>query len=341
MIERFGKRDAAQDLQTVDPQVLSVLPNVAELLEATYYTESPWAKGYRVRVRQTDGSEEVYFMKVSTNHHGKLALTSEFESTSTIHAITPDFCPKPIGCGTFETDANLHFYVCKFYIFAEGMPEPHSFCEKLARLNASSSSPDGKFGYHCATYNGDLPQDNTWCDSWEAFYAHGLRHVLKVREERAGRSPELEELLPALFDKVIPRLLRPLESDGRTIKPPFVHGDLWWGNSGIIDSEAGDGIAFDPSAFWGHNEYDLGNWRLERNRFTARYFEAYHAIIPKSEPVEDYDDRNALYSTRFDLNAAALYSDQEWYLRMAIDGIRRLVEAYPEGYTAGGEPSSL
>lgn len=30
--------------------------------------------------------------------------------------------------------------------------------------------------------------------------------------------------------------------------------------------------------------------------FSQRYFEAYHAHIPKSAPEEDYDDRNALYS---------------------------------------------
>lgn len=57
--------------------------------------------------------------------------------------------------------------------------------------------------------------------------------MLKVREERAGRNLELEELLPALFDKVIPRLLRPLESEGRTIKPSFVHGDLWGGETRV------------------------------------------------------------------------------------------------------------
>ena len=206
---------------------------------------------------------------MSTNHHGKLAVLSEFESTSTIHTITPDFCPKPIECGTFETDPNLHFYVCKFYDFAEGVPEPQSFCEKLARLPSSSSSPEGKFGYHCATYNCDLPQDNTWCDSWETFYANGLRHVLKVREERAGRNTELEELLPALFDKVIPRLLRPLESEGRRIKPSLVHGDLWCGNSGVIDNETGDGIVFDPSAFWAHNECMLSPTLTPSSSFSS------------------------------------------------------------------------
>lgn len=41
---------------------------------------------------------------------------------------------------------------------------------------------------------------------------------------------------------------------------------------------------------------ELGNWRPERNKFTRRYFQAYHSHIPKAEPEEDYDDRNALYS---------------------------------------------
>lgn len=41
---------------------------------------------------------------------------------------------------------------------------------------------------------------------------------------------------------------------------------------------------------------ELGNWRPLRNKFSQRYFEAYHTHIPKSVPEEDYDDRNALYS---------------------------------------------
>ena len=42
---------------------------------------------------------------------------------------------------------------------------------------------------------------------------------------------------------------------------------------------------------------ELGNWRPERNKFTRNYFNAYHAHFPKAKPEEDYDDRNALYST--------------------------------------------
>ncbi|KAL6700738.1 Fructosamine kinase domain-containing protein [Trichoderma pleuroticola] len=333
MADTFGSYVAAGNQQTVDPNVLSALPDVAEVLEVAYHQESAWAKALRLTVRHNDGSKEDYFMKVSLDHHGKLALKGEFESTSAIHKIIPEFCPKPIGWGTFKNDTNSHFYICKFYDFIEGVPEPNFFCEQLARLHSSHSSPEGKFGFHCTTYNGNLPQDNTWCDSWEAFFANGLRHVLKVREDRAGHNPELDELMPPLFDKIIPRLLRPLETGGRTIRPSLVHGDLWYGNTGIIDGDTEEGIVYDPASFWAHNEYELGNWRPERNKFTRRYFQAYHSHIPKAEPEEDYDDRNALYSLRFNLHAAALFPNQESFVRMAIDEIRRLAEAYPEGYT--------
>lgn len=181
-------------------------------------------------------------------------MRGEFSSTSAIHSVAPDFCPNPIVWGTFKNDPESHFYVCKFYEFTKGVPEPESFCEKLARLHSNHSSPEGKFGFQCTTYNGNLPQDNTWCDSWEVFFSNALTQVLKVREERAGPSDELDSLLPALFEKVIPRLLRPLESDGRKITPSLVHGDLWCGNTGIIDETTEEGIVFDPSSFWAHNE---------------------------------------------------------------------------------------
>lgn len=315
----------------IDHNVVTALPDVAEILETKHHGESAWAKATRVRVLHKDGREEDYFMKVSVGHHGHEALKGEFESTSAIYSITPDFCPKPIACGTFSSDPTSHFYICKFYDFTKGVPDPTSFGEKLARLHSDHTSPNGKFGFHCVTYNGNLPQDNSWSDSWEAFFTNGLRHVLKIREERAGPNAELNGLLPPLFDRVIPRLLRPLESNGRKILSSLVHGDLWYGNAGIVDEGTDEGIVYDPASFWAHNEYELGNWRPERNKFTRRYFQAYHSHIPKSEPQEDYDGRNALYSLRFNLHASAMFPHQETFLQMAIDGIRTLTERYPNG----------
>ncbi|KAK4142025.1 Fructosamine kinase-domain-containing protein [Dichotomopilus funicola] len=311
---------------------LKPLPSVEEVISVDSGNKSAWAHALRIAVRHQNGEEESYFMKVAFGSQGLESLKGEYEATAAIYAITPDFCPKPIAWGTLETAPDTHFYLRKYYEFFEGVPEPESFCEKLAMLHSSHTSPEGKFGFHCTTYNGNIPQDNTWSDSWELFFANGLRHVLNIREARAGPDAELDELLPGLFDKVIPRLLRPLESNGRSIEPTLVHGNLWCGNAAIIDDETEEGIIFDPSSFWAHNEYELGNWRPVRNKFTRRYFEAYQSIIPKAEPEADFDDRNALYALRFNLNAATLFTQDKNYLQMVIDEIRRLTEKYPDGY---------
>ncbi|KAI0120596.1 Fructosamine kinase-domain-containing protein [Xylariales sp. AK1849] len=321
----------------VDDHVIQVLPSVREITSVSNSGESAWAKASRIDVVHEDGTEESYFMKVSKGFHGRESLKGEFESTSAIYAITPDFCPKPIAWGTFKSDPKFHFYICKFYDFTDGLPNPKTFCASLAKLHSSHTSPEGKFGFHVVTYNGDLPQDNSWSNSWEAFFSNGFQHVLKVREGRGGPSLELEKLLPAFFGKVIPRLLRPLETGGNTIQPSLVHGDLWCGNAAITDEDTEDGIVFDPSSFWGHNEYELGNWRPERNKFTRKHFYAYHSHFPKAAPEDDYDDRNALYGMRFNLNAATLFPDQIIYLDMVIDEMKRLTAKFPNGYV-GKEP---
>lgn len=170
-----------------------------------------------------------------------------------MHSVSPDLCPKPIGWGTYETDDNSHFYVCKYYNFNKNLPPVQDLCRVMASLHSKSASPNGMFGFHCPTYNGDAPQDNAWCHSWELFFARGLRQVLNLRGERAGPDPELDAMLPELFDRVIPRLLRPLETEGRKIKPCLVHGDLWYGNVSV-DDDTGRPIIYNPSGFWGHQE---------------------------------------------------------------------------------------
>lgn len=53
-------------------------------------------------------------------------------------------------------------------------------------------------------------------------------------------------------------------------------------------------IAWSADGNWVLDE--LGNWRPTRNKFKdGGYFEAYHAHIEKTEPKEDWNDRNLLY----------------------------------------------
>ena len=77
--------------------------------------------------------------------------------------------------------------------------------------------------------------------------------MINMSIERGGPWPGLEGLDTAMIDKVIPRLLRPMETGGRSIKPSLVHGDLWCGNV-AVDSATGRPLIYDPASFYAHNE---------------------------------------------------------------------------------------
>jgi fructosamine-3-kinase len=109
------------------------------------------------------------------------------------------------------------------------------------------------FGFHVNTYNGNLPQDNQWTKSWEEFFTNGIKSVLKMELDILGPNEELQSLSAALVSNVIPRLLRPLETEGRAIKPSLLHGDLWIGNV-ATDLATGKPLVFDSSAYYGHHE---------------------------------------------------------------------------------------
>ena len=77
--------------------------------------------------------------------------------------------------------------------------------------------------------------------------------MIKMNVQRGGPWKEIETLEPDMVSKVIPRLLRPLETDGRSVKPSLVHGDLWCGNV-AIDVATDLPLVYDPSSFYAHNE---------------------------------------------------------------------------------------
>lgn len=105
---------------------------------------------------------------------------------------------------------------------------------------------------------------------------------------------------------VIPTLLGALQSDGRNITPSLIHGDLWENNVGT-DVETGETVLFDPGCTYAHNEMEFGTWRCTWTCYfnTPAYMQMYQRHIKPSEPVEEWDDRNRLYSIHPYLNDSA------------------------------------
>lgn len=179
--------------------------------------------------------------------------------------------------------------------------------EQLATLIAAqhTSRPpapwDQQFGFPVTTCCGRTELDNRPLQgdsrgNWAHFYAERRVGNLLVR---IG-DPELERVGRKVIESVIPRLLGCLK-----ITPSLLHGDLWSGNVGFSNTTS-SAITFDPASYYGHSEAEFGITRMFGG-FPPSFFEAYHRLVPISEPVSEYEIRGKLYECWHRLNHTLLF----------------------------------
>jgi protein-ribulosamine 3-kinase len=227
-------------------------------------------------------------------------MKGTYESELLYHAYCPDHVPKPIAWGQYQDEPNTWFYISDFHDMdsdLQNIPDPKVFVKIISDVHKESvgESPYGKYGFHVRTHLANVPIINTWEDSWEDRYTRAIVDIYDFEKSRYGVDEELETIFDAVRTKVIPRLLRPLETGGRSIKPCLVHSDLWPGNY-MPEKSTNKLIVFDSSAVWGHNECDLGSWRASRYKMGEWFFKEYEERMGWSEPKEDWNDRNRFYS---------------------------------------------
>ncbi|KAF2105812.1 Fructosamine kinase-domain-containing protein [Lophiotrema nucula] len=327
------KKQDMFEVVEIDDSVAACFPEGALVIEAWPHGASFWARTARVEVNLADGRPHTYFLKVATGDVGKGMSRGEFEGMSALAKVVPEGVPMPVAWGTYKSNTDTHFYLADFVDMLEDLPDVQKFCSMLAKLHRDSMalSPNGKFGFPVTTYEGTMYQDVTWCDTWEESFALHMKAFVDQERQVHGSDPELEALVVPMFERVIPRLLRPLHMNGRSIKPALVHGDVWYGNIATI-AENGEPIMFDPSVFWGHNEYDLDNMKVPRYRMGRHWMREYHKHFPISAPEDDYEDRINLYEIRGHLCASTLYPHTVVFHRLVIDEMRKLVAKFPNGY---------
>lgn len=216
--------------------------------------------------------------------------------------------PNAAGWGEYTNgDTQVYFYLGNFHdmeLFAA--PEPIEFTSQIAELHRQGASPTGMFGFPVPTVCGKVERVVNWEKSWAKLYARQLEALIKKDTATNGYWPEYDAACKQIINAVIPRLLGALQSDGRDITPTLIHGDLWEGNVGI-DMETDETISFDPGSTYAHNEMEFGTWRCHwAIHFNSPiYMRLYQSHIEPSEPVEEWDDRNRLYSVYAYLNDSA------------------------------------
>jgi protein-ribulosamine 3-kinase len=207
---------------------------------------------------------------------------------------------------------------------------------KLAKLHTTPAPvPKGydkaQFGFPVTTCCGDTPQDNGYRSSWADFYAENrLRFILRRAEKSNGANKELHGLVETTASKVVPRLIGDDHlNNGKGITPVVVHGDLWSGNAsfGTIGNHEGEpqDVVFDSSACYAHSEFELGIMKMFGG-FNGSFLKEYHELCPKTEPVDEYEDRVKLYELYHHLNHYAMFGGG--YKSGAMSIMRALVETY-------------
>ncbi|SPO01576.1 uncharacterized protein DNG_04249 [Cephalotrichum gorgonifer] len=136
----------------------------------------------------------------------------EYESQQALAEHLPDNVAVPLSYGTFQLDASKSFFLTPFLKFEDSFPDPMQLTKILEKLHRSSTSPTGKYGFHVQTFNGVVPLINDWCDTWEEWFSRQFRSDIAWEQSIAGPDPEFDRVADEFFEKVIPRLLRPLET---------------------------------------------------------------------------------------------------------------------------------
>lgn len=251
-------------------------------------------------------------------------MEGEYEAECEIYQTAPWFIPRPYTWGRCKNASVPTYFILKqFCDMSMHLPEPTQFCGKLAKLHAISQSPTGKFGFHVPTVQGYVAQVVDWQSSWAQCFSNLIAGLVKLDLETHGPWKEFEDAVEETITHVIPRLLGVLESDGRTVKPCLIHGNMWEGNC-ATSLETGDILIFDAGCIYGHNELELGMWRSERVRFRSKtYMRQYLRNFGISEPADEFDDRNRLYCIKHNIvhsiHQAGSYVREKYSLRYDLE----------------------
>ena len=191
--------------------------------------------------------------QVTQNDTGKAMVSGEYTSMKTLHDTLSYLTPAPLAWGSYATDSNIHYFLCSFVEMTDDLPDTKELMAGLAELHRTGLSPNGQFGFDVPTLQGTVPQYVTWTDSWEEFFSNSIRRVMENEEKSQGSDVEVQRLCQEILTKVVPRLLRPLETGGRTIQSRLVHGDIWDGNVST-STDTDTPVIFDATCIYGHNE---------------------------------------------------------------------------------------
>ncbi|KAJ5834798.1 Fructosamine/Ketosamine-3-kinase [Penicillium robsamsonii] len=325
-------RSRGQDIEgdfPLDQIVVDHFPPGTQVHSCDRYGASAWTVTARIITTLSNGEPKLYFLKCAEKDQGKAMLEGEFNSMVELYKTSPNFVPEPYAWGKLSVSSPATYYfLCDFIEMDNNDPDPIQLATKLVQLHKASKSPTGMFGFHINTCQGSLPQRTAWNPSWVDFYIQLVRGAMALNTEKNGNWKNLEQLVDRLITHVVPQVLGPLEADGRVVKPTLIHGDLWDGNIGT-SLENGELYIFDASVYYAHNEMEIAMWRARfcKTMSAKVYLNSYLNRMGVSKPVEQFEDRNRIYSFYMTLHESACHNGSS-FREECYENLNYLINKY-------------
>ncbi|KAI4215189.1 MAG: hypothetical protein LQ351_002504 [Letrouitia transgressa] len=274
----------------LDEAVIAALPPKLKLISAERYGDSARSATASITAQAEDGTEaNSKACKRSARRYPVLPLIS-----TALEDLK-------------ETPSPIYFFLCEFVNITNNLPDPKVLAAQLALMHHKSQSPTGKFGFPVTTYDGKLPQTTDWESSWTTFFSKLFAGIARLDTDVNGLWDELHQALDRTLNEVVPRLLNALEEN-----------DLQTGNLYI----------FDAASYYAHNEMELGIWRTDHHRMKSKAYKIeYLRNFEASEPVDEWDDRNRLYSIKTQLMYSAHVPGSR-VRNAAFENLKYLIQKY-------------
>lgn len=169
----------------------------------------------------------------------------------------------------FEGIFNNYCYVVLEYIEIE--PKSEVYWNNLAtHLVTIHKNSNEKFGLNYSNFMGQLPQNNSWKNSFPEFF---IENRLLPQIELAFDKGYLNQQHNKQFNIFFSRLNQLLPKEN----PSAVHGDLWSGN--CMCTTNGKAVFIDPAVSYSHREVDLAMTMLFGG-FPNLFYQVYNNLYP-------------------------------------------------------------
>ncbi|OAQ99422.1 hypothetical protein LLEC1_04998 [Akanthomyces lecanii] len=278
----------------VDGAILEALGLNANDTTMSSHGGSGFASTFKLSTT-VDGQPKHYFVKTGSGADAETMFKGEHASLNAIADAVPNFCPRAHAHGAMHS-SNRYFLATDFLDLG------------VQQSSTTSSSKSGS----------------------------GVSLAAKLAKLHTTPAPVPDGHRQPMFGFPVATCCGETAQDN-TYKSSWV--DFYANNRlrGILkasvnkngtDAElaaAVETVVYDPSAVYGHAEYDHGIMNMFGGFGTAFWAE-YHELVPKAEPRDEWTDRVALYELYHHLNHFAMFGGG--YRGGAMSIMKRLISKY-------------